>query len=67
MSPFGPHNETGPSLSMDVFELKHSWYKEKLPHRVCTQSGYMNGVVLLSQLLLIKTINVLLQPIQSDP
>ena len=60
MSPFGPHNETGPSLSMDVFELKHSWYKEKLPHRVCTQSGYMNGVVLLSQLLHIKTINVLL-------
>ena len=63
MSPFGPHNETGPALSMVVFELKHSGIKRNFHTGFApTQCGYMNGVVLLSQLLHMKTINVLLHP-----
>ena len=63
MSPFGPHNETGPSLSMVVFELSIHGIKRNLHTGFApTQCGYMNGVVLLSQLLHIKTIIVLLQP-----
>ena len=66
MSPFGPSMKLGPSLSTDVFELNIQVTLEIFTQgcelALPAQCGYMNGVVLLSQLLHIKTINVLLQP-----
>ena len=70
MRPFGPSMKLGPSLSTDVFELNIQvtleiftqgceYHDLALP----AQCGYMNGVVLLSQLLHMKTINILLHPI----